>query len=64
MKIAEEGKNKIKSEKAHKAEATKVHLSGLGGGQRVKMVGVDETVTAETNSEGEVVKKSGGRKNC
>jgi hypothetical protein len=55
-------KNKIKSEKAHKAEATKVHLSGLGGGQRVKMVGAEEPATTEVNAEGEVVKKSGGRK--
>jgi large subunit ribosomal protein L1 len=53
-------KNKMKSEKAHKAETAKVHLSGLGGGQRVKMVGAEEPTT-EVNAEGEVVKKSGGR---
>jgi len=64
MKMAPVGdnKNKIKSEKAHKAEALKVHLSGLGGGQRVKMVGAEEPITTEVNAEGEVVKKSGGRK--
>ena len=64
MKLAETGvnKNKEKSEKAHKAEAAKVHLSGLGGGQRVKMVGAEESVATEVNAEGEVVKKSGGRK--
>jgi len=61
MKIAEDGinKNKEKSERAHKAEAEKVHLSGLKGGQRVKMVeeepSQDEVKTEET-------KKSGGRK--
>ncbi|MGA2910973.1 MAG: 50S ribosomal protein L1 [Candidatus Microgenomates bacterium] len=63
MKMAPvgENKNKEKSEKAHKAEAEKVHLSGLKGGQRVKMVEVEETPTAETTAEGEAVKK-GGRK--
>jgi len=59
MKLAETGtnKNKDKSEKAHKAEAAKVHLSGLQGGQRVKMVGAEEPIITEINSEGEVVKK-------
>jgi large subunit ribosomal protein L1 len=60
MKLAETGanKNKEKSEKAHKAEEAKVHLSGLQGGQRVKMVGAEEPVATEVNAEGEVVKKS------
>ncbi|MCX6705121.1 MAG: 50S ribosomal protein L1 [Candidatus Woesebacteria bacterium] len=60
MKIAEDGqnKNKEKQEKAHKMEAAKVHLSGLQGGQRVKMVGAEEPVATEVNAEGEVVKKS------
>ena len=59
MKIAEEGvnKNKEKSEKAHKAEAEKVHLSGLKGGQRVKMVEAEEPIVTETNTEGKIVKK-------
>lgn len=63
MKIAEDGlnKNQEKSEKAHKAEAAKVHLAGLQGGQRVKMVEASEPLETEINSEGEVVKK-GGRK--
>lgn len=52
-----ENKNKEKSEKAHKAEAEKVHLSGLKDGQRVKMVEVTETPVAETASEGETNKK-------
>ena len=56
-----ENKNEKKHEKAHKAEAEKVHLSGLKGGQRVKMVGVDEPIVTEVNAEGETVKK-GGRK--
>ena len=61
MKIAEDGmnKNKEKQEKAHKAEAEKVHLAGLKGGQRVKMVEAEESVVTETNAEGEVVKKGG-----
>jgi large subunit ribosomal protein L1 len=61
MKIAEEGinKNKEKSEKAHKAEAEKVHLAGLKGGQRVKMV---EEVPSEAEVKTEEAKKSGGRK--
>ena len=59
MKTAEvgENKNKEKSERAHKAEAEKVHLSGLKGGQRVKMVEAEEPVVTETNAEGETVKK-------
>ena len=61
MKIAEEGinKNKEKSERAHKAEAEKVHLAGLKGGQRVKMV---EEVPSEAEVKTEEAKKSGGRK--
>jgi len=35
------GKNQKKHEKAHKEEAKKVHLAGLKGGQRVKMVGAE-----------------------
>lgn len=62
MKTAEvgENKNKEKSERVHKAEVEKVHLAGLKGGQRVKMVEAEESTTV-TNAEGEVVKK-GGRK--
>jgi large subunit ribosomal protein L1 len=55
MKIAEDGinKNKEKSDRAHKSEAEKVHLSGLKGGQRVKMVEA-EAQTEETKAEEEV----------
>ena len=56
-----ENKNKEKSERAHKTEAEKVHLSGLKGGQRVKMVEVEEPVATEAGAEGETAKK-GGRK--
>ncbi len=51
MKTAQvgENKNKEKSERAHKAEAEKVHLSGLKGGQRVKMV--EAEIPAETTTE-------------
>jgi large subunit ribosomal protein L1 len=61
MKTAAVGdnKNKEKSEKAHKAEAEKVHLSGLKGGQRVKMVEVEEAPATEVNAEGELIKKAG-----
>lgn len=53
MKLAETGvnKNKEKSEKAHKAEAAKVHLSGLAGGQRVKMVGTEEAEDTKIQSD-------------
>lgn len=63
MKIAEDGinKNKEKQDKAHKAEAEKVHLSGLKGGQRVRMVEVEEPIATEINAEGGIIKK-GGRK--
>jgi large subunit ribosomal protein L1 len=54
-----ENKNKEKSDKAHKAEAEKVHLSGLKGGQRVKMIEVEESPAAEVNAEGESIKKAG-----
>lgn len=61
MKIAEEGdnKNKEKSEKAHKSEAEKVHLAGLKGGQRVKMV---ETTVEEAEKEAQEEKKEASKK--
>ena len=52
-----ENKNKEKSEKVHKGEAEKIHLSGLKGGQRVKMIEVEEPTAVATNPEGETVKK-------
>ena len=61
MKTAEVGanKNKEKSERAHKAEAEKVHLSGLKGGQRVKMV---EAEIPQTEKKTETEKKQSTRK--
>jgi len=56
-----ENKNAEKREKAHKSEAEKVHLSGLKGGQRVKMVEA-EVPTEETKAEGTEVKKTGEKK--
>ena len=34
----DENKNEKKHDKAHKGEAEKVHVAGLKGGQRVKVV--------------------------
>jgi large subunit ribosomal protein L1 len=39
-------KNKVKSQKAHKAEEGRVHIAGLKGGQRVKVVEAAETEQA------------------
>lgn len=49
-----EGKNKEKREKAHKGEDEKVHLSGLKGGQRVKVVGAAATEEAPILEQGQV----------
>lgn len=57
-----ENKNKEKSEKAHKAETEKVHLAGLKGGQRVKMVDVEMPAETENTTEGAEAKKTGGKK--
>ncbi|MCX6704252.1 MAG: 50S ribosomal protein L1 [Candidatus Woesebacteria bacterium] len=61
MKTAQvgENKNKEKSERAHKKEAEKVHLSGLKGGQRVKMV---EAEIPQTEKKTETEKKQSTRK--
>jgi len=53
------GKNKEKSERAHKTEAEKVHLAGLKGGQRVKMV---ETTVEEAEKEVQTEKKEAAKK--
>jgi large subunit ribosomal protein L1 len=47
------GKNKEKKMKAHQGEEEKVHLEGLKGGQRIKMVGVEAPVEekAETGTQ-------------
>ena len=39
-------KNKVKSQKAHKAEEGRVHIAGLKGGQRVKIVEASSTEEA------------------
>ena len=48
----EENKNEEKHSKAHKGEEEKVHISGLKGGQRVKMVGAESTEEAPVFEEG------------
>jgi len=57
-----ENKNIAKSEKAHKAEAEKVHLSGLKGGQRVKMVDVEIPTESEQEGKSTEAKKTAGKK--
>lgn len=56
MKTADVGntKNKEKQHEAHKAEENKVHLSGLKGGARVKVVGAPETEEVASPAEGEL----------
>jgi large subunit ribosomal protein L1 len=54
-------KNEKKHDQAHKGEAEKVHVAGLKGGQRVKIVEAaptEETPVIEGSAD---VKKSGGR---
>lgn len=41
-------KNKIKQDNAHKAEAGKIHVAGLKGGQRVKVVAAPDEALAES----------------
>jgi len=53
-----EDKNKQKHDKANKADSEKVHIAGLKGGQRVKMV---EAVPVETNETPET-KEKGAKK--
>jgi len=63
-----ENKNEQKHEKAHKTEAEKVHLSGLKGGQRVKMVEaapietVEETGTEKKQTTKKIIEKIRGKK--
>lgn len=49
-----ENKNKTKHDKAHKGEAEKIHIAGLKGGQRVKVVEAEMPVEEVAISEGEV----------
>lgn len=55
--MANEDKNKVKQDKAHKGEDAKVHISGLKGGQRVTMV--DAAPVTESPAESNV---SGNKK--
>jgi large subunit ribosomal protein L1 len=58
-----ESKNKQKHEKAHKNDVEKVHVSGLKGGQRVKVVEAAETEEAPIFEEGsEAVSSETGEK--
>ena len=61
--VGDTNKNEQKHEKAHKGEAEKVHVAGLKGGQRVKVVEASPNEEAPEIKEGEIaeVKKSGGR---
>lgn len=66
--VGEEGpawsdKNKDKRKQAQKGEPEKIHLAGLKGGQRVKIVEADLPPVAaeETGSASDTAKKSGGR---
>ncbi len=58
----DENKNEKKHDNAHKGEAEKVHIGGLKGGERVKMVGAEEPETTDTNVEVVEGKTGQGRK--
>lgn len=57
-----EGKNKEKHEKAHKGEEEKVHISGLKGGQRVKVVEAAPNEEAPILEEGAEATETEGKK--
>lgn len=57
-----EDKNKEKQLKAHKAEEGKVHVAGLKGGQRVKVVEAAPTEEAPVIAEGTIEKKEAKKK--
>lgn len=57
----EANKNEKKHDQAHKGEEEKVHVAGLKGGQRVKVVEAAPTEEAPVMEAGTEVKKSGGR---
>jgi len=63
--VGDENKNEKKHEKAHKGEEEKVHIAGLKGGQRVKVIEAEMPVETPVNEGApEAVvegKKSGGR---
>jgi len=54
----DENKNEKKHDKAHKGEAEKVHVTGLKGGQRVKVVEASPTEEAPVIESGEKVEGS------
>jgi large subunit ribosomal protein L1 len=56
---AENEKNKEKHDRAHKGEAEKIHVAGLKGGQRVKVV--EASPTEEVATDIETKDKKGGR---
>ncbi|HKB88523.1 MAG TPA: 50S ribosomal protein L1 [Patescibacteria group bacterium] len=58
--VGEENKNKKKQDQAHKADESKVHVAGLKGGQRVKVV--DAAVTEEAPIIDEGAKKTTDKK--
>jgi len=58
----ENNKNKEKHEKAHKAKEEKVHIAGLKGGQRVKIVEAESSIEEPKEGEIQAKKGSGGRK--
>lgn len=55
------GKNKEKSHQAHKSEEGKIHVAGLKGGQRVKVIEAEPVTETPTEAAQENEKKSGGR---
>jgi large subunit ribosomal protein L1 len=58
----EVSKNKEKHEKAHKAKEEKVHIAGLKGGQRVKIVEAELPPEEPKEGDAKIKKGSGGRK--
>lgn len=59
--VGGDDKNEKKHEKAHKGEAEKVHIAGLKGGQRVKIIEAETPSEATVEGEAVEAKKSGGR---
>lgn len=56
--VGTESDEKEKHQKAHKGEEEKVHISGLKGGQRVKVIGAEATEEAPIFEEGTNVEGS------
>lgn len=47
-------KNKVKQDKAHKAEAGKIHIAGLKGGQRINVIETEMPIEEVVTTEAEV----------